>query len=214
MSVVTGSLMSDISRFRAPECEAEMALLINDENGVWKDETKHDEETRINSQKAVLSGCMKSGCKIILVEQRPWYETCGYIKEALSNYPHVVFQKEERGFLSRDTIGPVSPYKYLQDNNIKSVVIMGGKRDFCVDCAITGDERYDQTSFYPGLDALGITTLTSPSLLSPYHNEEYVVKPFRPRAVKRVSQVKEYHILDPSWPSFVFNRGVRVYMSI
>ena len=84
MGVITGSLMGDIMTFKSPKPEdkLEMALLINDEKGVWrgfKGETKEDEKTRIHSQKTVLSGCMKLGCRIIIVEQLPFYETCCYI---------------------------------------------------------------------------------------------------------------------------------------
>lgn len=220
MGLVTGSLTSDLGNYHL-KSKAELAVMIIDEKGSWpiehgidwSGELPEQEEKRKESQLEVLSCCMAMECKIMIVEMLPTFKTADYICSHIKDYPIDKFIKDRCCAISSTTKPSLT--EFISKNKITSIVVMGGYSNGCVYATATGGEDFSGPGYqYSGLEAMGITLLSSPALLSPYLPKFNLSIPFKASAISRNEKGRFDMPTECSWPFMIFNRGVRIYTEI
>ena len=206
MSVINGALFTDIRKFHTPESNINTAVIVIDERDrKWHDEASQNFHIRIQKQQDTLHFCMGLGCKIIVVNNRcasfPIH-IYSVIKE-----PDLSCIKQNPGILDSATSPPLLPF--LKENNITSLILMGGHHSICVRESLIG--RCSFKTRYSGILNHQITVLTSPCLLASYKPEMYPLEPkFSPDAGS-FENINQDYINDTNWPLFALHPGIRIY---
>ncbi|WP_330927311.1 hypothetical protein [Candidatus Sororendozoicomonas aggregata] len=211
MSIINGSLFTDIEKFHKPEHNANTAAIVIDEKDKkWASETVENSLTRKQSQQETLRFCKQLGCKIIVVhEHRESYPR--HIYGVIGN-PDWSCIKHSLGVIDGRTSRPLMPY--LKKEAITSLVLMGGSYALCIQASLIGICSYGMR--HSGILNHQITVLSSPSLLAPYHPGIYSLSPeFSPSARSFNNENADFNYFNrPSWPVFTLHPGMRLYTKI
>ncbi|UYM15045.1 hypothetical protein [Endozoicomonas euniceicola] len=206
MSVINGALFTDIRKFHTPESNINTAVIVIDEtDGKWCSETTKNHLIRIQRQQDTLRFCIELGCKIIVVHEI--YESFAKHIYSIIKKPDFSCIKKNAGVLGSETSPRLLPF--LKENNITSLVLMGGMYSMCVRESLIG--RCSQGMRYSGILNHQIVVLTSPSLLASYKPEMYSLEPkFSPDA-RSFENINPDYVDDTNWPLFALHPGIRLY---
>lgn len=209
VSVINGSLLSAISLYHNPTEASNAAVLIVDEIDKWSSETLENSIIRQNSQRTVLENAKKIGCRVIVLHEFREGDYASHIREVV-DAPDLSCVKRRWGVLSSDTKPKLLPY--LKENNITSLIVMGGSYKLCLKESLIG--RASSGLLYSGLLQHHITVLTSPTLMSPYKPEIYPFEPKFETTAITFQNTDQDQRCQLKWPDFTLHQGVRIYTEI
>ncbi|WP_330925585.1 hypothetical protein [Candidatus Sororendozoicomonas aggregata] len=210
MSIINGSLLADIVKFHKPEHNANTAAIVIDERDEHLDEAAVNGIIRKQSQQETLHFCKELGCSVIVVHDL-WELYPRHIYGVIGQ-PDFSCIKEASGVLDGATSPPLLPY--LKEQEITSLVLMGGKYDMCVQQSLMG--TYSFATVSSGILNHQIIVLSSPSLLADYNPEIYSLSPkFSPSVSSFNNENIDCACLNKiNWPMFVLSPGMRFYTKI